>query len=170
MSFFLALGKTLTSTIATEEGNPNVTSLFKNGLTRKVKGHKAWKSAAKVYHCVWPKADHRMLVQVPLTQTAAAGTLPSPCTPPGPAASCPSQGLTIPVRLQIHSLSSKAVLMAAGNRAQAYVPVFVPFSMASRDSLMQRRSTVDTGMQGTGRSNLAQVQPLLYRLAEDIVH
>lgn len=84
---FLAFGKMLTSTTATEEGNPNVISLFKNQhANRKVKEHKHGNLLLLLR--VITGSDPK-LTKVMLKQTAAPAAPLSPWTPPRPTASCP---------------------------------------------------------------------------------
>lgn len=100
------------------------------------------------------------MLPVHLTQswedTAAPAALLNPglplCT-----ASNPEQGLTVPMLLQINSLSDKA----AGNKNQAYVPTLEPKPLVwLHMTAYAERVHKGKGMQGTDIANLAQIQPL----------
>lgn len=142
----------LTYTAATEEGNLNVISLIKNHhLSRKVKGHRAWKpAAAACCQCIWPKAEQTD------GDTAAPAALLHPrlhlLT-----ASNPEQGLTISVLLNTNSLSYKAAATGIRHR---YPFLYLNLSYGFTWQFMQKGCIKGKGMQATDRGNLAQIQPL----------
>lgn len=141
----------LTYTATAEEGSLNVISLIENHhLSRKVKGHQAWKpAAAECCQCTWPKAEQIH------GDTAAPAALLHPGLHPLP----PTLSKVSQIPCSNRSTASPTKQQATGIR-RLYPFLYPNLLCGFTWQLMQKGCTKGKGMQGTDIANLAQIQPL----------